>query len=107
MESNLLEMDHKEETLAADFPTSEEAKALLREDDYVTSELDIDEWAPDSPTATMKSAIQVQIAENLNTLFTNAKCILLFILIKTPLLPPPTLNPFWPPFSQKTSTTFS
>ena len=66
MDSNVFEMEHEDGLLDGDFPTSDEADALLREDepDHVN------DASPDSPTAAVRSAIEAQIAENLDNLST-------------------------------------
>ena len=60
MDNHLLDLVNGEEALIDGTPTSEEVDALFKDDDF-----------PDSPTAAVKSAIEAQIAKNLDTLSIN------------------------------------
>ena len=71
MDESLLEMDQEDAPILDSFPTSDEADALLRDDaPGKPPSTRSDGSAPSSPTAAVKSAIEAQIAENLNTLST-------------------------------------
>ena len=62
MDNSLLEMEQEDVPVLDELPTSEEADALLKDDGNSP---------PSSPTAAVKSAIEAQIAENLDTLSTS------------------------------------
>ena len=65
MDNHLLDLVNGEEAPIDGTPTSEEVDALFKDDDF-----------PDSPTAAVKSAIEAQIAENLDTLSINMHSVL-------------------------------
>ena len=88
------EMEHEDGLLEGEFPTSDEADALLR-DDEPDQERDA---LLDSPTAAVRSAIEAQIAENLDNLSTAAIFVTTVNKDDTNAsAPPPTLAPFTPP----------
>ena len=96
MDNHLLELANGEEAPTDETPTSEEVDALFRDDDF-----------PDSPTAAVKSAIEAQIAENLDTLSINMHSVLVANKDNDPIVnSAPTLPlPLPPPLSsQKTPT---
>ena len=77
MDNNLLDLINGEEVPIDENPTSEEVDALFRDDDFPDSDKPMLEGAdPDSPTAAVKSAIEAQIAENLDTLSINMHSVL-------------------------------
>ena len=67
---NMLDLTNGEVIPIDELPTSDEADALLREDSVPCSQK-IAESDPDSPTAAVKSAIEAQISENLDSLSNN------------------------------------
>ena len=67
---NMLDLTNGEVIPIDELPTSDEADALLREDSVPGSQK-IAESDPDSPTAAVKSAIEAQISENLDSLSNN------------------------------------
>ena len=88
MDSSLIDMEAECEEFS--IPTSEEADALLKDDDPPLCD-----DAASSPTAAVRSAIEAQIAENLDTL-TIVKLLPKNAVNKDVSLPP-TLAPFVPP----------
>ena len=66
----MLDLTNGEVIPIDELPTSDEADALLREDSVPGSQK-IAESDPDSPTAAVKSAIEAQISENLDSLSNN------------------------------------
>ena len=99
MDESLLEMDQEDAPILDSFPTSDEADALLRDDaPGKPPSTRSDGSAPSSPTAAVKSAIEAQIAENLNTLstfnFDHVDSNKENVVVSAPV---PTLTPFTAP----------
>ena len=105
----MLDLINGEEVPIDENPTSEEVDALFRDDDFPNSDQTTLEGAdPDSPTAAVKSAIEAQIAENLDTLSINLHSVLVENKDNDAVVysaPPPAPVPPSPPSSQKTPTT--
>ena len=103
----MLDLTNGEVIPIDELPTSDEADALLREDSVPGSQK-IAESDPDSPTAAVKSAIEAQISENLDSLSNNVLSVSVSnkdVIVDS--IPPPGPCPS-PPFpSQKTPTVVS
>ena len=94
----MLDLTNGEVIPIDELPTSDEADALLREDSVPGSQK-IVESDPDSPTAAVKSAIEAQISENLDSLSNNVLSVSVSnkdVIVDS--IPPPWSLPF-PPFS--------
>ena len=88
------EMEHEDGLLEGEFPTSDEADALLR-DDEPDQERDA---LLDSPTAAVKSALEAEISENLEPSYETMYSEIICNKDNDKIVPPtPTLVPFVAP----------
>ena len=96
---NSLDLTNGEVIPIDELPTSDEADALLREDSEPGHQT-TDELVPDSPTAAVKSAIEAQISENLDSLSNNMLSVLVpnkDIIVDSTLPPAPSLPALFHP----------